>query len=275
MNRVVDTNWLEQHLKDSGLVILDASQSTSVNKQENAIQGTYIPGSLPFSLKEFSDQDNELPNTLPSPEYFERKCRELGINSTSKIVVYDNAGIYWSPRVWWMFQVMGHEDVAILDGGLPAWIKENRATTESFSQADRQGNFKANFNNELVKSIQDINQNLTSQSFHVVDARSKGRFDGTAPEPREGLKSGHIPNSSNIPYQKVLIDGYFKSVEELNEIFEASGDDKPQVFSCGSGLTACIVSLAHSLISDKISPVYDGSWTEWAQSGGPINTKEA
>ena len=174
-----------------------------------------------------------------------------------------------------MFRVMGHEEIAVLNGGLPAWIKENQATTESLSQADRPGNFKANFNKDLVKSIQEINQNLTSQSFHVVDARSKGRFDGTAPEPREGLKSGHIPNSSNIPYEDVLNDGYFKSPDELKTLFKGDSLDEPFAFSCGSGLTACIVSLAYSLISDKISPVYDGSWTEWAQSGGPISTKEA
>ncbi|MEQ8628148.1 sulfurtransferase [Ekhidna sp.] len=275
MKKVVDINWLEQHLDDPELVILDASQSTSVNKQENAIQGKYIPGSHPFSLQEFSDQKSELPNTLPTPEYFERKCRDLGINSTSKIVVYDNAGVYWSPRVWWLFHVMGHEEVAVLNGGLSAWIKANQATTESLSQANQPGNFKANFNKELVKSIQDINQNLTSQSFHVVDARSKGRFDGTAPEPREGLKSGHIPNSLNIPYEDVLNEGYFKSPDKLKELFKHTSSEEILTFSCGSGLTACIVSLAHSLISDKISPVYDGSWTEWAQSGSPINTKES
>ncbi|MEQ9008038.1 MAG: sulfurtransferase, partial [Ekhidna sp.] len=264
-----------QHLHDPELLILDASQSTSVNKQENAIQGKYIPGAIRFNLKEFSDQASELPNTLPSPEYFERKCRDFGINSNSKIVVYDNAGIYWSPRVWWMFQVMGHDDIAVLDGGLPAWIKENRATNEAPRKVDRSDNFKAAFNKDLVKSRQDVNKNLTVKSFHVVDARSKGRFDGTAPEPREGLKSGHIPNSSNIPFEDVLKDGYFKSPDELKELFKHTSSEETLTFSCGSGLTACIVSLAYSLISNKISPVYDGSWTEWAQSGGPISTKES
>lgn len=274
MNSVVNTKWLAEHLNDQDLVILGASQSTSVNQLEISIQGKYIPGAIPFSLKAFSDPDSDLPNTLPSPDYFERKCIELGVNNNSKIVVYDNAGIYWSPRVWWMFHAMGHDEIAVLDGGLPAWIKERRATTEKPEQANRPGNFKANFKRDLIKTIQDVNHNLKSVDFQLVDARSRGRFDGTAPEPREGLKSGHIPNSSNIPFEIVLKDGFLKSSEELTKIFEPLDVDKPMTFSCGSGLTACIISLAHSLVTDKISPVYDGSWTEWAQSDGPIHTSE-
>ncbi|WP_370087300.1 sulfurtransferase [Ekhidna sp.] len=270
MNDIVSTHWLEQHLNEADLIVLDASQSTSVKKQENAYEGNYIPGSIAFSLKEFSEQDSEFPNTLSSPEWFSQKCRELGVNHSSKIVVYDNAGIYWSPRVWWMFKVMGHNNIAVLDGGLPAWIKDGKPITDTLITSQDQGDFKADLQPDLVKYFEDIQSNLERDTFHVVDARSAGRFDGSSPEPREGLDSGHIPNSANIPFEHVLQDGYFKSEDKLKKIFNGVDQNKELVFSCGSGLTACITMLAHHKVSNHISPIYDGSWTEWVLRGGSI-----
>lgn len=270
MNAIVSTHWLEQHLNEADLIILDASQSTSVKKQENVHDGKYIPGSIAFKLKEFSDLDSEFPNTLPSSEWFTQKCQELGVNQDSKIVVYDNTGIYWSPRVWWMFKTMGHERVAVLDGGLPAWIKEGKKTTSTLYIPKEKGDFKAKPQLELVKFFEDIQSNLAEDAFQVVDARSVGRFDGSSPEPREGLDSGHIPNSVNVPFEHVLKDGHFKSKDELQKIFERIGKSEKLVFSCGSGLTACITMLAHHKVSNHISPIYDGSWTEWVLRGGSI-----
>ncbi|MEP0987374.1 rhodanese-like domain-containing protein [Ekhidna sp.] len=266
MNGLITTDWLQEHLADNDLIILDASQSTSVNNLNDVQSAIYIPGAISLSLKEWSDSKSQLPNTFPSPEHFASKCREIGIKNDSKIVVYDNQGIYFSPRIWWMFKVMGHDNVAVLNGGLPAWINEARETASVTRKTSHKGNFKPKLVKDLLKSYDQIYQNIDSNEFVVVDARSKGRFDGTAPEPREGLSSGHIPKSVNLPYTEVSNGTSLKNQDELQNIFNLKGlSDRKMVFSCGSGLTACIVALARHQLTNQLSPIYDGSWTEWAQ----------
>jgi thiosulfate/3-mercaptopyruvate sulfurtransferase len=264
---LVTSAWLYDNLNDPDLVILDASPATN-NASLQAEQGdAQIPSARFFDLKHaFSDGTNELPNTLPSAEQFEAACRELGINASSKIVVYDNLGVYASPRVWWMFKVMGHENVAVLNGGLPDWQAQGFETVSGKDPQLELGNFSAAFQSDMVVDHTTVKSNLKTKSALLIDARSTGRFDGTAPEPRPGLRSGHIPDSFNLPYTEVLADGKFKSQAELAALFSTlRNEERPLVFSCGSGVTACIDLLACELVLPNHKAVYDGSWTEWAQ----------
>jgi thiosulfate/3-mercaptopyruvate sulfurtransferase len=272
--KIVTAAWLNDNLNDNSLIILDASPKSNVSGETTEYEGQQIPNSRSVDLKEsFSDKEGLFPNTVPSAEYFEKECRKLGINKTSKVVIYDNLGIYTSPRVWWLFKIMGHNDVAVLDGGLPEWITEGYETILQENQATattyEAGNFEAKLQTDLVKTYEDVLENTTANDFVVVDARSAGRFAGTVPEPRKGLKSGSIPNSVNIPYQDVLENGKFKSADKLNILFkEITSNAEDLVFSCGSGLTACIIMLANELSVNKGTAVFDGSWTEWAEREG-------
>ena len=271
---LITVDWLSQNLNKPNLILLDASPVSTVSKKKSAYVGQQIPNSRFFDLKKkFSDLEAAMPNTLPNPAAFEKACQRLGINQDSQIVVYDNLGIYTSPRVWWMFKTMGHEHVAVLDGGLPAWAASGGVvetkTTEKITR--RMGNFKAAYNSDLKRELSAIVTNLDSKEAIVLDARSAGRFAGTAPEPRAGLQSGHIPNSCSLPFANVLENGQMKSKKELAAIFqELQIDERPLIFSCGSGLTACIILLAAELVLDNPMAVYDGSWTEWAQSRDEI-----
>lgn len=265
---LVSVEWLHDHIADPKLIILDASTKNNIAGKASAYDGIQIIGARFFNLKnKFSDQEASYPNTLPSEAQFELEAQKLGINQDSKIVVYDNLGIYNSPRVWWMFKAMGHKNVAVLNGGLPAWIQANHMTQDFHSTAKHIGNFKASLDRRQVKSIEEVMTNIDRESFTVIDARSKGRFDGTAPEPREGMSSGHIPNSCNLPFEAVLDHGFMKPTEELKSLFDSLQlKEKPLVFSCGSGLTACIILLAAELVIDQPKAVFDGSWTEWAST---------
>lgn len=267
MNEVVSADWLNQHLRDKNLILLDASFGEIGIKNSPKQDNISIPGARFFDLKgNFSESSSSLPNTMPSKEKFEEECKKLGINNTSSLIVFDNKGIYSSPRVWWMFKVMGHEKVAVLNGGLPKWMKKGFGTCQRKKQTYQLGNFKAHFNTTFVKRYEDILSNSITNTFTVIDARSKGRFNGTEKEPRVHLKSGNIPNSVNIPFKEVLENGKFKSTSELKRIFNAQySGSKKVVFSCGSGITACIIGLAFEIVFKKRGFVYDGSWTEWAE----------
>lgn len=276
LNTIVSSEWLNQHLNDNNLIILDASQGDNKSGMQSQLENTYIKGAIAFDIKnDFSDKESRFPNTLPSPEAFEKACQKLGINHNSVIVVYDSLGIYTSPRAWWMFTVMGHKNIAVLDGGLPGWIEKGFETSNTLESEYVTGNFKATYKPELLKSSADILKNIGTKEALVIDARSKGRFDGTAPEPRKGMKSGHIPNSVNLPFKEVLNNGFYKTKDELEQVFkEINKVDKPFIFSCGSGITACIILLANEQISDRSKAVFDGSWTEWAlDEKYPIDTK--
>lgn len=260
---IVSSKWLSDNLDSPNLVVLDASQPRG--KSESISQ--QIIGARPFDIKEaFSDKSSSLPNTFPSKEQFEEGCQELGINSSSKIVVYDSLGIYTSPRVWLMFKAMGHENIAVLDGGFPEWIAKGFETETIVEKKYLTGNFKATFQPEIIRSIDFVRENLAKRESLVIDARSADRFNSLVPEPRADLRSGNIPNSINIPFQNTLENGKFKSVEKLTNLFkENKSENKSLVFSCGSGITACIVLLAAELVFEGNKAIYDGSWTEWAQ----------
>lgn len=272
MQNLVSVKWLYENLSNENIFILDASQKDNKAGLKPKFENLKIKNAIFFDLKKFSDTTSDLPSMLPSSTDFEKNCRELGINKNSKIIVYDNLGVHTSPRVWWMFKAMGHENVAVLDGGLDSWIKndcETQATnTENeITKNELKGNFEANFQPQYVRNIESIQKNIEIKQEYVLDARSAGRFNGTEDEPRKGLKSGSIPNSFNLPFEKVLKEGKFKSKEELKIIFEELNlQEKPLIFSCGSGITACIILLAAELVlPNQKKSVYDGSWTEWAQ----------
>lgn len=264
---IVSAKWVNENSTNPDLIILDASQRNNKAGLKTEFDNIQIKGARFFDLENtFSHKDSSLPNMLPGPKTFESECRKLGLNKSSKIVVYDNLGIYSSPRVWWMFKAMGYENISVLDGGLPAWKKEGYATEHSQNRTFESGNFEANYNPEKVKDSQFVRDNIAKKVAVVVDARSANRFNGVAPEPRQGLRSGHIPGSVNIPFQSVLGGGKYKPTAELTDLFARFNfDGKPLVFSCGSGVTACIVLLASELVLKNHTSVYDGSWTEWGQ----------
>ena len=267
MNDLVTVAWLHHNIKDKNLIILDASiESTADGKQSENAQIT-VPNARYFDLKnDFSDKQSSYPNTLPSAAEFSSKCRRLGINQTSKIVVFDNLGVYSSPRVWWMFKTMGHEKVSVLNGGLPEWIRNGYPVNKRIMINYDIGDFEARPKNQQVISYENILTNINDGKFTLIDARSKGRFDGVEQESRKGLKSGHIPNSINIPFTKVIEGHKFKSKEKLKQIFiEKNLKSSEIVFSCGSGLTACIVMLAHEIAFSNNKLLFDGSWTEYAE----------
>jgi len=268
---IVSPEWLHQHMDDPNLIVLDASQASNKSGLTSKFDSLQIPGARSIDLQnDFSLTSTHLPTMLADPEHVEHACRRLGIHSSSRIVVYDNLGVFFSPRVWWMFKTMGHNNISVLNGGLPHWIASGFDTEPNTSRPYEPGDFSASFDATSVKSIDDIRENIRTQDSLLIDARSAGRFAGTAPEPREGLRSGHIPHSINLPYERVLDNGAMKPKDELIPIFEELGvDDRPLIFSCGSGISACILLLACELVRENHTSVYDGSWTEWAQSSQP------
>lgn len=266
---LVSAEWLKKHLGKSELVLLDSSPYSTAAGKSARFDDLYIPRSRIFNIKEtFSNADSKFPNTFPSVEKFEEESRRLGINKDSEIVVYDNLGLYTSPRVWWMYRVMGHRNVKVLNGGLPEWIRSG-GETERTPMSDEEylyGNFKGSYREECLVKYSDVMDNISSDNFILVDARSEGRYQGKEPEPRKHLESGSIPNSINIPYNAVLDDGMYKDIEKLRNIFESKiTHQKKLVFSCGSGITACIVMLACHMAYSESYYLYDGSWTEYAE----------
>ncbi len=273
---LVSVHWLNEHRQDDQVLIIDARMSKTVDGKKSAFAHKYIPGAIKADIEsQFSDQSSAFPNTFPSAEQFELEAQKLGINQDSHVVVYDDRGVYSSPRVWWLFKTMGLEKVSVLDGGLPAWVEAGFETEENLSEQSHKGNFQARLQAGDVKMYEDVVSNIDVHEFDIVDARSKGRFDGTSPEPRAHLKSGHIPHSFCIPYSEVLDNGRFKSEEELRKIFsEVAETGRTLTFSCGSGLTACIVLLAAKISGLSNLSVYDGSWTEWAERQNLFTTND-
>ena len=268
-NPIVSPTWLHKHLNDSDLIILEARLDQNQSNLENKKPNLQIKGARLFDIKNnFSDTNNPLPNTFPSEEKFTAESQKLGINKNSTIIVYDTLGIYSSPRVWWMFKAMGHSAVYVLNGGLPEWIEEGYATENSHATSYLKGNFEAKFKPELIKNKEEILENIRTKMSVLMDARSADRFYATHEEPRAGLRSGHIPGSINVPFTELQREGKYKSTAELRKILNLS--DQPLLFTCGSGITACIVLLACELISDNTKAIYDGSWTEWGSSELPI-----
>ena len=269
---VVDVSWLAANLGAPELIVLDASMPPVVPglKSMNA-EGDFqaIPGARRFDYdKEVCKPDTSLPHMLPDPAQFQRQARALGVNGDSVIVVYDDCGMYASPRAWWMFRAMGHDNIAVLDGGLPAWAAAGEAMAESLAVAGAEGDFKAVFRPQLVADYRAVLAALADEQCCVLDARSPGRFQGVDPEPRPGLRRGHMPGAHNLPFVRLLQDGAMRPAAELRAIFAESGAaDSRLISSCGSGITACVIALAaHVAGLDDVS-VYDGSWVEWGTPG--------
>jgi thiosulfate/3-mercaptopyruvate sulfurtransferase len=266
---LVSTIWLFENLENPNLVILDASPSENKSNLIPEFTDIQIKGARKFDMeKVFLDKENPIPNMIPSERVFEAECRKLGINNNSLIVVYDNLGVYVSPRVWWMFKAMGHSQIAVLDGGLSAWKNAQLPTEPIGENKIITGNFTAKYQDDLVVDSAVILENIESKKMLVVDARSKERYSGMIPEPRENMSSGHIPNSINLPFEKVLHYGKMKPKEELTIIFNNLNiENQSLAFTCGSGITACIILLASELIFENKKVLYDGSWSEWGQLG--------
>ncbi len=263
-NLLVSVNWLYQHIDDHNLVILDASiKKISSNTAINT--SLQIKNTRFLDLKnEFSDISTEFPNTMLSPEKFSEAARKLGINKDSTLVVYDSVGIYSSARVWWMFKAMGHQSIAVLDGGLPAWITAGFSVEELQTYSGGLGDFLANYNSDFFYNYDNVLEAIKDDNKLILDARAAERFNGTVPEPRKGLRSGQIPNSKSLPYALLQENGKMKSKEEIAKLFiGVEVSDKTLVFSCGSGITACVLALGAELSGIKNTTVYDGSWTEW------------
>jgi len=272
---LVSVEWLAENLGAENLVILDASIKlvTTIQGDEQKAP-VYIPGALRFDIDhELSDQNTSLPHMMLSPEAFTEKVQKLGINKNSTIVAYDQVGLYSSPRAWCMFRAMGHDQVAVLDGGLPAWIEAGYETVPTLSPPRRRGDFIAQPHGQWFVDSSYVLHALTDPAFSVIDARSEGRFKGLEPEPRAGLRRGHMPNAVNIPFTSVLENGKMLSKPKLQSIFDKYRNKK-MVFSCGSGVTACVTALAAEQAGYKTLSIYDGSWSEWGlpESGLPVET---
>ena len=262
---IISAKELYHKLNDTNLVLLDCTLKNQLAKMSPTIQDIQIKNTRFFDLKyTFSDTENEFPTAYPSQAQFEKEAQKLGINNDSVIVVYDANGIYSSPRVWWLFKSMGHQEVYVLNGGLPEWIKNNYPTEKKSDKEYAKGNFKVKPTENIVRKFDDIMNNVSSEKELVIDVRSKDRFGGIVPEPKEGLRSGQILNSINLPYTKVLNNGKFQDEETLKDLFSfLKNENRNIVFSCGSGITACVVYLAAESILTNSKAVYDGSWTEW------------
>ncbi len=264
---LVSVEWLDENLEESRLIILDASWHMPAEKRDGyaEYQQQHITGARFFDFDgRVCDQSSNLPHMLPDAELFTKEAQSLGINKDSLIVIYDSFGIRSSARAWWMFRAMGHQDVAVLDGGLPAWLEAGHQVTSAKMMLNEAGDFVAEYQPELVKDRLQVEDSIQSPHIKVVDARSQGRFDGTAPEPRPELRGGHIPGSSCLPFEMLVGDGHMISSTELEALFDERVDgDQAMIFSCGSGVTAAILALGADLIGRTNYAVYDGSWSEW------------
>ncbi len=268
---LVTTDWLANHLDAPDVCIVDASwHMPNANRNARAeFDETRIPGAVYFDIDEIKDDGNPLPHMLPSPEKFSSRMRKMGLGDGNRIVVYDSTGVSAAARVWWMFRVFGHEDVAVLDGGLQKWLAEERPVTGGPVES-RERHFTARVNTTLARDYAQMRAIVDGRAEQVLDARSPGRFDATDPEPRPELPGGHMPGSLNVPFPKVM-DFTSKTMlpaDAIRRAFEDAGVDtaKPMVTSCGSGVTAAILTLALYLIGHERVAMFDGSWTEWASN---------
>jgi thiosulfate/3-mercaptopyruvate sulfurtransferase len=264
---LVSTDWLAAHLKDPDLRIFDASwYLPDMGRDGRAeYEAAHIPGARYLDIDEISDQRSTLPHMAPPAEKFISRMRAMGVGDGHQVVVYDGAGMFSAARVWWLFRLMGKRDVAVLDGGFPKWQAEGREV-EDMPPIMRDRHITVAKQNQLVKDVTQVAAAAKLKDHQIVDARSPSRFRGEEPEPREGLRAGHIPGSRNVHYRTLLTDdGTMKAPEDLRKVFEAAGVDltQPVITSCGSGVTAAILSLALERIGHRDHSLYDGSWSEW------------
>lgn len=263
MMATVSCEWLEKNLHSPEVAIFDATL-VPAGTAEAPTGAACIPGAIRFDIDEFSDGDVPLPHALLDPNRFEWKARDKGVNTHSKIIVYD-AGLYSAPRAWWNFKIMGHEDVYVLNGGLTAWRSTGRATSDCHSVPARNGNFVARERGSLTVTVDELLTAIDDPSTKIIDVRKAERYLGQEDEPRPGLRKGHIPSSINIPFSEFLEGPYLREAMELKKLFSDAGcavNDR-LIFSCGSGVTACIGLLAAHVGGFENTSLYDGSWAEW------------
>lgn len=271
---LVSTEWLAAHLNDPRVKVLDATFKLPgilpLPKDDYLVQ--HIPGAVFFDVDAVSDHASSLPHMFPSAEQFGRDIGALGISNDDTVVLYDAGGWVAAPRGWWMFLSFGHRNVRVLDGGLKKWLAEGRAV-EGGEVKPKPASFKAAFDAKRIRSMQQLIGNLESRAEQVIDARPSARFEGSVAEPRPGLRGGHIPGARSVPYAG-LFDagtGAMKPLADLRAAFTGAGVDldKPIVTSCGSGVSAGVLTLALYRLGIADTALYDGSWAEWGEQGGP------
>jgi thiosulfate/3-mercaptopyruvate sulfurtransferase len=278
MGPLVSTEWLAGELGKPDLIVFDATKylpnEPKDGKAEFAL--AHIPGARYFDIDEVADQDTDLPHMVPTPGRFAKLMAQMGVSNTSRIVFYDQKGLASAARGWWLMGLFGHDNAAVLDGGLPKWVKEGRSTEAGPPATPAPASFRPDYRPSRLRGVGDVLANVAPQKELVLDARAAGRFTGATPEPRAGMRSGHMPGAASLPYTDLLnADGTFKPVADLKARFAAAGVDgsRPPVTSCGSGVTACILTLGLRLAGLPEGAVYDGSWSEWGgRADTPVET---
>lgn len=274
---LIKADDLQHILNDDDLVILATAMKDPFTGSMEPFPDRLIPGTRFFDLEQkFSDLNSGLPHTLPDPDVFQQHARDLGIHSQSRILIYDFKGLYSAPRVWWMFKVMGHEKVQVLDGGLPGWERAGYLCSQNRVETFVPGNFVSQFQSRWITFKKEVLNNIHSKQSLVLDARASGRFWGMSPEPRQGLRGGHIPDAKSLPFTELLNNGESLALPTLEARFAEIAPDKqqPLILSCGSGVTACVLALLASHVGYQHLSVYDGSWSEWGSDANlPITAR--
>ncbi|MCA3377792.1 MAG: sulfurtransferase [Roseomonas sp.] len=277
MHDLVSTEWLAKALGAPDLMVFDATKYLPNEPFDGMTKyrEAHIPGARFFDIDVVADPDTNLPHMAPTAGRFARLMGDMGISNATRVIFYDQKGLQSSARGWWLMKLFGHEKAAVLDGGLPKWLAEGRATESGDAKPAAPSSYTPDFRADLVKGIGDVKRIIAQGNALILDARAKGRFDGTAPEPRPGLPSGHMPGAKSVPFNELLnADFTMKDAAALRARFAAAGADgsKPVVTSCGTGVTACILALGMKQAGLGDAAIYDGSWTEWA--GRPETQKE-
>ena len=266
---LVSTEWLNNNL--SKVKIFDASWHMPISKRDakKEYSKKHIPSAIFWDIDEHSDKDSPYPHMMSNSDYWTRMLWKFGITNDDYIIVYDHSSLYSACRLWFSLKYFGHKKVSVLNGGFQKWIKEKKPITDKIDKIESTNSYRTSENVNWIKNKKQINENIKNKLFVLVDARSRKRFEGKVEEPRPGLKRGCIPSSKNIPFQDCINfeTNAFKTKSELIKIFDENNVDyyKPTVFSCGSGVSACVLGLAYFLISDKNAVIYDGSFAEWGK----------
>ena len=265
MSNLVSTQWLATHLNDVRVVDASWYMPSEKRNPRAEFEASHIPGSVFFDIDAISDKSSALPHMLPSPDEFSQAVGALGIGNGDTVVVHDGSGMFSAARVWWMFRAMGHDNIKVLDGGFPKWTREGRAVANGVANLTAKS-FTSSLKPSLIRDFDAVMNVVKDKSAQIADARSASRFTASEPEPRAGVRGGHMPGARNVHYRSLLNDdGSFKSTDQLRDVIARAGIDatRPVVTTCGTGVTAAIVMLALDEIGATDVALYDGSWTEW------------